>query len=65
MANFNLSDLTVVAVYPYGLEAESTSYNYSRIDYSWGNTFSPAFFFIALPIFITYWVAKKSIRRIL
>jgi len=63
--NFNLSDLTVVAVYPYGYEAESTSYNYSRIDYSWGNTFSPAFFFIALPIFITYWVAKKSIRRIL
>ncbi len=65
MANFNLSDLTVTAVYPYGYEAESNNYNYSRIDYSWGNTFSHAFFFIVLLIFITYWVAKKSIRRIL
>ncbi len=63
--NFSLSNLTVTAVYPYGYEAESKNYNYSRIDYSWGNSFSPAFFFILLPIFITYWVAKKSIGRIL
>lgn len=63
--NFNLSDLTVTAVSPYGHITEASGYNYSRIDYSPYKTFSPAFFFIFLPIFITYWVVKKSIRRIL
>jgi hypothetical protein len=63
-ANFNLSDLTVTAVDPYS-RTGSSSFNYNRIDYSPYKTFNPAFFFIFLPIFITYWVAKKSIRRIL
>lgn len=63
-ANFNLSDLTVTAVDPYS-RTGSTSYNYSRIDYSPYKAFSPEFFFIFLPISIIYWVAKKSIRRIL
>lgn len=64
-ANFNLSNLTVTAVDPYNLETGSSSYNYSRIDYSPYKAFSPEFFFIFLPISIIYWVAKKSIRRIL
>lgn len=64
-ANFSLSDLTVVAVSPFGDETESSSYNYSRIDYNPYDTFSPAFYFILLPVFIIYWVAKKSVRRIL
>lgn len=63
-ANFNLSDLIVNAVDPYS-RTESSIYNYSSIGYSPYKTFNSAFFFIFLPIFITYWVAKKSIRRIL
>ena len=63
--NFNLPDLSVVAVYPYSYENESVDYDHIQVGYSPFKTFHPAFFFIALPILITYWVVKKSIGRLL